>query len=102
MVGCNGYRNPALFAKMAATVDVASHGRMYAGIGAGWSEHEWKAYGYPWTSQKERMGSFIESVELLHRLWTEEDVVFQGQVPLGRQSVRRPAAQTQALDRWRG
>jgi F420-dependent oxidoreductase-like protein len=79
LVGCNGYRNPALFAKMAATVDVASHGRMYAGIGAGWSEHEWKAYGYPWTSQKERMGSFVESVELLHRLWTEDDVVFEGQ-----------------------
>ncbi|HEY3560532.1 MAG TPA: TIGR03560 family F420-dependent LLM class oxidoreductase [Kribbella sp.] len=79
LVGCNGYRNPALVAKMAATVDVASHGRMYAGLGAGWSEHEWKAYGYPWTSQKERMGSFVESVELIHRLWTEDDVVFQGQ-----------------------
>jgi F420-dependent oxidoreductase-like protein len=79
LVGCNGYRNPALVAKMAATVDVASHGRMYAGLGAGWSEHEWKAYGYPWTSQKERMGSFVESVELLHRLWTEDDVVFDGQ-----------------------
>jgi F420-dependent oxidoreductase-like protein len=79
LVGCNGYRNPALVAKMAATVDVASHGRMYAGLGAGWSEHEWKAYGYPWTSQKDRMGSFVESIELLHRLWTEDDVVFHGQ-----------------------
>ncbi|MEU4196432.1 TIGR03560 family F420-dependent LLM class oxidoreductase [Kribbella sp. NPDC026611] len=78
MVGCNGYRNPALYAKMAATVDVASHGRLYAGLGAGWSEGEWTAYGYPWTSQKDRMGSFAESVELIHRLWTEDDVVFQG------------------------
>ena len=78
LVGCNGYRNPALYAKMAATVDVASHGRLYAGIGAGWSEHEWTAYGYPWTSQKDRMGSFAESVELIHRLWTEDDVVFNG------------------------
>ncbi len=78
LVGCNGYRNPALYAKMAATVDVASHGRLYAGIGAGWSEHEWTAYGYPWTSQKDRMGSFAESVELIHRLWTEDDVVFSG------------------------
>ena len=78
MVGCNGYRNPALYAKMAATVEVASHGRLYAGIGAGWSEHEWRAYGYPWTSQKDRMGSFAESVELIHRLWTEDDVVFEG------------------------
>ncbi|GAA1566179.1 LLM class F420-dependent oxidoreductase [Kribbella sancticallisti] len=86
MVGCNGYRNPALYAKMAATVDVASHGRLYAGIGAGWSEHEWTAYGYPWTSLKDRMGSFAESVELIHRLWTEEDVVFQGRY----HSVDRP------------
>ncbi|MFF1818677.1 LLM class F420-dependent oxidoreductase [Kribbella sp. NPDC058245] len=78
LVGCNGYRNPALYAKIAATVDVASHGRLYAGLGAGWSDHEWKAYGYPWTSLKERMGSFAESVELIHRLWTEDDVVFHG------------------------
>src|ERR687893_1534679 len=46
MVGCNGYRNPALYAKIASTVDVASHGRLYAGIGAGWYEHEWRAYGF--------------------------------------------------------
>ncbi|MGY4767631.1 TIGR03560 family F420-dependent LLM class oxidoreductase [Kribbella sp. CWNU-51] len=78
MVGCNGYRNPALYAKIASTVDVASHGRLYAGIGAGWYEHEWKAYGYPWTELKDRMGSFAESVELIHRLWTEDDVVFNG------------------------
>src|SRR5215216_6937737 len=44
MVGCNGYRNPALYAKIASTVDVASHGRLFAGIGAGWYEHEWRAY----------------------------------------------------------
>ena len=78
MVGCNGYRNPALYAKMAATVEVASHGRLYAGIGAGWSDHEWKAYGYPWTSLKDRMGAFTEAVELISRLWTENDVVFEG------------------------
>ena len=53
MVGCNGYRNPALYAKIASTVDVASHGRLYAGIGAGWYEHEWKAYGYEWTETRE-------------------------------------------------
>ena len=78
LVGCNGYRNPALYAKMAATVDVASHGRLFAGLGAGWSEGEWTAYGYPWASLKDRMGSFREAVELIHRLWTEDDVVFHG------------------------
>lgn len=78
MVGCNGYRNPALYAKIASTVDVASHGRLYAGIGAGWYEHEWKAYGYEWPELKDRMGAFREAVEIIHRLWTEDEVVFSG------------------------
>jgi F420-dependent oxidoreductase-like protein len=78
MVGCNGYRRPALFAKMASTVDVASHGRLYAGIGAGWYEHEWKAYGYPWPELKDRMGAFREAVEIIYRMWTEDEPVFHG------------------------
>src|ERR1700712_466176 len=52
MVGCNGYRNPALYAKISSTVDVASHGRLYAGIGAGWYQEEWKAYGYEWPATR--------------------------------------------------
>src|SRR5690348_18438003 len=46
MVTCNGYRNPALMAKIASTVDVMSHGRLDFGIGAGWFEPEYRAYGY--------------------------------------------------------
>jgi len=45
MVTCNNYRNPALLAKIASTVDVMSHGRLDFGIGAGWYEHEYRAYG---------------------------------------------------------
>jgi alkanesulfonate monooxygenase SsuD/methylene tetrahydromethanopterin reductase-like flavin-dependent oxidoreductase (luciferase family) len=78
MVGCNGYRNPALYAKTASTVDVASHGRLYAGIGAGWYEHEWKAYGYEWPELRDRMGAFREAVEIVHRMWTEDAVQFSG------------------------
>lgn len=78
MVGCNGYRQPSLYAKIASTVDVASHGRLYAGIGAGWYEHEWRAYGYQWPELRDRMASFSEAVEIIHRMWTEDDVVFQG------------------------
>ena len=78
MVGCNGYRQPSLYAKIASTVDVASHGRLYAGIGAGWYEHEWRAYGYQWPELRDRMGSFSEAVEIIHRMWTEDDVVFRG------------------------
>ena len=86
MVGCNGYRNPALYAKVASTVDVASKGRLYAGLGAGWYEHEWKAYGYEWPELKDRMGAFREAVQIVSRMWTEDDVVFEGKY----HSVNRP------------
>ena len=78
MVGCNGYRNPALYAKIASTVDVASHGRLNAGIGAGWYEHEWRAYGYGFPETPERMGMFREAVQIIHKMWTEDKPVFQG------------------------
>lgn len=78
MVGCNGYRHPSLYAKIASTVDVASHGRLYAGLGAGWYEHEWKAYGYEWAEVPDRMRAFREAVEIVHRMWTEERPVFTG------------------------
>ncbi|MEV0902255.1 LLM class F420-dependent oxidoreductase [Actinoplanes sp. NPDC049802] len=78
MVGCNGYRHPALYAKIASTVDVASHGRLYAGLGAGWYEHEWKAYGYEWSEVPDRMRAFREAVEIVHKMWTEERPVFSG------------------------
>ena len=78
MVNCNGYRNPALFAKIASTVDVASHGRLYAGFGAGWYEHEWRAYGYGFPETKERMAAFREAVQIIHRMWTEDGPEFSG------------------------
>jgi len=78
MVNCNGYRNPALFAKIASTVDVASHGRLYAGFGAGWYEHEWRAYGYGFPDTKERMAAFREGVQIIHKMWTEDEPTFEG------------------------
>ncbi|MBM7786687.1 LLM class F420-dependent oxidoreductase [Tenggerimyces flavus] len=78
MVGCNGYRHPSMYAKIASTVDVAAHGRLYAGIGAGWYEHEWKAYGYEWPTLKERMGAFREAVEIIYKMWTEDEPVYNG------------------------
>ena len=56
MVTCNGYRQPSLLAKMASTVDVMSHGRLIFGLGAGWYEHEWRAYGYGFPELGDRMG----------------------------------------------
>lgn len=78
MVGCNGYRNPALYAKIASTVDVASRGRLNAGIGAGWYEHEWKAYGYGFPELRERMGMFKEACEIVHKMWSEDYPTFKG------------------------
>lgn len=78
MVGCNGYRQPSLYAKTASTVDVASHGRLYAGLGAGWYEHEWKAYGYEWTDVPQRMAAFREAVEIVVKMWTEDRPVHHG------------------------
>ncbi|MDY7090949.1 MAG: LLM class F420-dependent oxidoreductase [Actinomycetota bacterium] len=78
MVGCNGYRQPSLYAKIASTVDVASKGRLIAGLGAGWYEHEWKAYGYEWKDVPQRMGEFREAVEVIHKMWTEDRPVFSG------------------------
>ena len=78
MVGCNGYRNPALYAKIASTVDVASHGRLYAGIGAGWYEHEWRAYGYGFPEARDRAGMLREACELIHKMWTEDYPEFRG------------------------
>lgn len=78
MVNCNGYRQPSLFAKIASTVDVASHGRLYAGFGAGWYEHEWRAYGYGFPETKERMAKFREATEIIHKMWTEDAPTFQG------------------------
>jgi F420-dependent oxidoreductase-like protein len=78
MVTCNGYRNPALLAKIASTVDVASHGRLIIGLGAGWYEHEWRAYGYGFPETRDRMGAFREAVEIVHRMWTEQYPEFHG------------------------
>ena len=78
MVGCNGYRNPSLYAKISSTVDVASNGRLYAGIGAGWYEAEWKAYGYPWMETPQRMGMFREAVQVITKMWTEDYPEFHG------------------------
>ena len=78
MCTCMGYRNPAYLAKAAATVDVVSGGRVEMGIGGGWYEHEWRAYGYGFPELKERMGMFKEACEIIHRMWTEDDPVFKG------------------------
>jgi len=79
MVTCNGYRNPALLAKVSSTVDVMSNGRLLFGLGAGWYEHEWRAYGYGFPETRERMRMFREAVQIIHRMWTEDKPTFSGE-----------------------
>ena len=78
MATCNGYRNPALLAKIGSTIDVMSHGRFILGFGAGWYEHEYRAYGYGYPDTRERMARFREATEIIHLMWTENYPTFQG------------------------
>ena len=79
MVTCNGYRNPALLAKIASTVDAVSNGRLLCGLGAGWYEHEWRAYGYGFPEVPVRMRMFREACEIVHRMFTEDGPTFDGE-----------------------
>jgi len=71
MCSCMGYRNPVYLAKVAATVDIISGGRTEMGIGAGWYEHEWKAYGYGFPSAGERIAMLAEGVEIMRQAWSD-------------------------------
>jgi len=71
MCTCMGYRNPAYLAKVAATVDHVSAGRVEMGIGGGWYEHEWRAYGYGFPTAGERLGMLDEGVQIMRQAWTQ-------------------------------
>jgi len=78
MVTCVNYRNPALLAKVAASVDVLSKGRLVFGIGAGWYEEECRAYGYEFPGQVSRIRQLKEALIIVQKLWTEESASFEG------------------------
>lgn len=104
MVGCALYRSPALLAKITSNIDVMSGGRLDWGIGAGWYEHEYRAYGYgdewwdgredrwPRTdfdadvdldgqlpSNRDRIKMLRETVEIVKLMWTEPDATYDGE-----------------------
>ncbi len=68
IVICTAFRNPALTAKMIATMDSISGGRMELGIGAGWKEEEWLAYGYGFPETKERLARLGDDLEVITRM----------------------------------
>jgi F420-dependent oxidoreductase-like protein len=81
MCTCVAYRNPAYLAKVAATVDLISEGRLEMGIGAGWYEHEWRAYGFSggaFPSAGDRIGMLEEGVQILRDMWTKGSATLNG------------------------
>jgi alkanesulfonate monooxygenase SsuD/methylene tetrahydromethanopterin reductase-like flavin-dependent oxidoreductase (luciferase family) len=102
-VTCNGYRNPPLLAKIASTVDVMSHGRAICGLGAGWYEHEWNAYGYGFPETRDRMRAFREAVEIVVKMWTTERATFTGEYYHIDGAINEPkGVQTPHIPLWLG
>ena len=78
LVLCNSYRNPALLAKMASSLDQISEGRLELGIGAGWMDEEYRGYGYNFPPVRVRIEQLEEGLEVIRRLFTEPRATFQG------------------------
>jgi F420-dependent oxidoreductase-like protein len=78
MCSCIGYRNPVYLAKVAATCDAISGGRIEMGIGGGWYEHEWRAYGYGFPSVGRRLAMLDEGVQIMKQAWTEGTATLAG------------------------
>lgn len=72
------YRHPSVLAKIGATLDVLSQGRLFMGIGAAWNEEESKAYGIPFPKANERFRRLEEAVQIIQKMWTQERVSFRG------------------------
>jgi len=75
---CQSFRNPALVAKMGATMQFLSGGRFLFGIGAGWNKEEYVAYGYDFPSARVRVEQLEEALQIIKAMWTEEKVTFSG------------------------
>jgi F420-dependent oxidoreductase-like protein len=96
LVTGNTYRNPALLAKMATTVDHISKGRVYLGIGAGWFDVEHTAYGFPFYTPKGRADRLGEALQVITKLWTEDHPSFAGKfytlkdAPFAPKPVQKP------------
>jgi F420-dependent oxidoreductase-like protein len=84
------YRNPAVLAKMAVTVDHISGGRLDFGLGAGWHEAEHRAYGIDFPSAGTRVAMLDEALTIVRRMWTEESVTFEGSFYTVRDAVCEP------------
>ena len=79
MCTCMADRNPAYLAKVASTIDAISGGRVEMGIGAGWYEHEWRAYGYGFPGAGKRLAALSEGVQIMRQMWEKGSATLDGE-----------------------
>jgi F420-dependent oxidoreductase-like protein len=102
LVSCNSYRLPPILAKTAACVDQISNGRLEFGLGAGWKEVEYKAYGIPFPSVPTRLAQLEEATRLIKQLWTQEKTSFEGKYYRLENAVCAPKPVQRPLKMWLG
>jgi len=102
MVTSQSYRNPALLAKIAAGVDHISGGRLEFGVGAGWKDVEYRAYGYEFPDAPTRVTQLEETLEICTRLWTEPRATYQGKHYRIEDAVCSPKPLQKPLPVWIG
>ena len=90
LVLCNSYRNPALLAKMAASLDHVSNGRFLLGLGAGWMDEEYRGYGYPFPTARVRIEQLDEALAIIKLLFKEPRASFQGKYYAISDAVNNP------------
>jgi len=95
-----GYRNPAHLAKIAADIDVISNGRIEMGIGAGWYEHEYLGYGYEFPKPSVRIGELEEGVDIMRRMWAEDEVRYSGRYYRLEGAISRPKPVQKSIPIW--
>jgi alkanesulfonate monooxygenase SsuD/methylene tetrahydromethanopterin reductase-like flavin-dependent oxidoreductase (luciferase family) len=109
MCTCMSYREPAYLAKVAATIDIIAEGRLDMGIGAGWYEHEWRAYGYGFPTAGERLRRLEEGVQIFRDLWTTGEATFSGRhyqvdgaicAPQPLQGTALPGSKANGIPMW--
>lgn len=102
LVSCNAYRHPSILAKIVAGLDTISQGRIDCGIGAGWKELEYRAYGIAFPPVGTRIAQLRETVQILRRLWTQDHASFQGQYYTLEAACCAPKPVQQPLPVWIG
>src|SRR5438445_4461834 len=102
LVAAVQYRNPALLAKIAAGVDHMSGGRLEFGVGAGWKEVEYKAYGYEFPEAGVRVTQMVETLEICTRMWSQERATYKGKHYVIEDAVCSPKPLQKPFPIWIG